>query len=348
MTEPVHQRVERPRQTPEPRIPPADTRLTPVASAMALVADELGDVEQRLGELLESTVAIIPQIGGHLTFAGGKRFRPMATLLAAKAAGYTSDKRITVAAAAELLHTATLLHDDVIDEGEFRRGRPAARLRYGNGMAVLTGDYCYARALQAVAHLGEPRAIQTMADAVTRMAEGEVAQLHVAGEWDVDRERYEMVIDRKTAALIEWCSAVAHLVEPTRARALARYGREVGYAFQIADDIIDYRLDRERSGKARGQDLREGKVTLPLILACERDPDLRVRLAETLRRGPPIDADDMTEILERVIALGGHEAARRAAERHVDSAVAALAELPPSPARAALEELARYIVERTT
>ncbi|MCA9700554.1 MAG: polyprenyl synthetase family protein, partial [Myxococcales bacterium] len=232
---------------------PADTQITPVASAMALVAEELGAVEQALGELLESTFAIIPEIGGHLTFAGGKRFRPMVTLLAAQAAGYRSDKRITVAAAGELLHTATLLHDDVIDEGDFRRGRPAARLRYGNGLAVLTGDYCYARALQAVAYLGEPAAIQTMADAVTRMAEGEVAQLHVAGEWDLDRERYYMVIDRKTAALISWCSAVAHLVAPSHAQALARYGREVGYAFQIADDIIDYSLDVADSGKARGQ-----------------------------------------------------------------------------------------------
>ncbi|PRQ07210.1 Octaprenyl-diphosphate synthase [Enhygromyxa salina] len=326
---------------------PADVQLPPVVAAMALVADELAEVEARLGQLLQSTVAIIPQVGGHLTFAGGKRFRPMVTLLAAKAAGYASDKRITVAAAAELLHTATLLHDDVIDEGEFRRGRPAARLRYGNGLAVLTGDYCYARALQAVAYLGESRAIQTMADAVTRMAEGEVAQLHVAGDWDFDTARYYMVIDRKTAALISWCSAVAHLVEPARAEALARYGREVGYAFQIADDIIDYSLDVHESGKARGQDLREGKATLPLILACEYRPSLRGRLESLLRDGPPVDEDDHAELVERVIAAGGLDGARRAADAHVDAAVEALGALPPSPARAALEQLARYIVRRT-
>jgi octaprenyl-diphosphate synthase len=326
---------------------PADIELTPVVSAMALVADELGQVERRLGDLLRSTFAIIPQVGGHLTFAGGKRFRPMVTLLAAQAAGYRSDKRITVAAAAELLHTATLLHDDVIDEGEFRRGRPAARLRYGNGLAVLTGDYCYARALQAVARLGEQRAIQTMADAVTRMAEGEVAQLHVAGEWDLDRERYYMVIDRKTAALISWCSSVAELVEPDMAKALARYGREVGYAFQIADDIIDYSLDVDVSGKARGQDLREGKATLPLILACERRPALRERLELMLRQGPPVDEDELGELLDAVIDSGALELARLAAKGHVEAAVDALADLPASPARAALEDLARYIVRRT-
>jgi octaprenyl-diphosphate synthase len=324
-----------------------DVQLTPVASAMALVADDLAEVELRLGELLHSTFAIIPQIGGHLTFAGGKRFRPMATLLAAQAAGYTSQKRIIVAAAAELLHTATLLHDDVIDEGEFRRGRPAARMRYGNGLTVLTGDYCYARALQAVAHLDEPRAIKTMADAVTRMAEGEVAQLHVAGRCDLDRERYYMVIDRKTAALISWCSAVAHLVEPELAEPLARYGREVGYAFQIADDIIDYSLDVDESGKARGQDLREGKATLPLLLACARHPSLRTELDALLGQGPPVDDEDLGELLDRVIDAGGLDEARQIAGAHVDAAVDALDALPVSPARAALEQLARYIVRRT-
>jgi octaprenyl-diphosphate synthase len=326
---------------------PADIQLTPVASAMALVAEELREVELRLGELLHSTFAIIPRIGGHLTFAGGKRFRPMATLLAAQAAGHRGEERLTIAAAAELLHTATLLHDDVIDEGEFRRGRPAARLRYGNGLAVLTGDYCYARALQAVAYLGDPRAIRTMADAVTRMAEGEVAQLHVAGESDLDRERYYMVIDRKTAALISWCAAVGHLVEARHAEALARYGREVGYAFQIADDIIDYSLDLDESGKARGQDLREGKATLPLILACERSPGLRTSLEAMLRAGPPVDEEELGELLERVIDAGGLEAARAAAHTHVEAAVEALTALPASPARSALDELAHYIVGRT-
>ncbi|PRQ05704.1 Octaprenyl-diphosphate synthase [Enhygromyxa salina] len=345
--EPAHDLALQARTHDPDQVEAADAQLTPVASAMALVADELVEVEARLGELLHSTVAIIPRVGGHLTFAGGKRFRPVTTLLAAQAARYRSDKRITVAAAAELLHTATLLHDDVIDEGEFRRGRPAAHLRYGNGLAVLTGDYCYARALQAVAYLGEPRAIQTMADAVTQMAEGEVAQLHVAGEWDLNRERYYMVIERKTAALIAWSSAVAHLIEPRHAEALARYGREVGYAFQIADDIIDYSLELRDSGKARGQDLREGKTTLPLILACEYRPALRTRLEAMLRQGPPVDEAELAELLDRVIAAGGLDGARRSAQAHVDAAIEALAALPRSPARGALEDLARYIVRRT-
>lgn len=347
MSESMHDQLRTALHRDDGRSLATDVQLAPVASAMSLVADDLGLVERRLAELLQSTFAIIPRIGGHLAFAGGKRFRPMLTLLAAAAADYEHDHRITVAAAAELLHTATLLHDDVIDEGEFRRGRPAARLRYGNGLAVLTGDYCYARALQAVAHLDDPRAIKTMADAVTRMAEGEVAQLHVAGECDFDRERYDMVIDRKTAALISWCSAVAHLVEPRFAEALACYGREVGFAFQIADDIIDYSLDVGESGKARGQDLREGKATLPLLLACENRPDLRVDIETLLRSGPPVDEDELGELLERIIDAGGLDAARHHANRHVEAAIAALSALPASPARSALEDLAVYIVRRT-
>lgn len=333
---------------------PADTRVAPVASAMALVADELDLVERRLGKLLQSTIAIIPRIGGHLTFAGGKRFRPMVTLLAAQAAGYRDEHRITIAAAGELLHTATLLHDDVVDEGEFRRGRPTARMRFGNGLAVLTGDYCYARALQAVARIGEARAIQSMADAVVRMAEGEVAQLSVAGDLDLDRDRYGMVIERKTAALIAWCSSVGQLVEPSVAAALAEYGRAVGFAFQIADDIIDFTLDVDRSGKDRGQDLREGKATLPLILACERVPALRNAFESLLRnaapaegRVPQVDEDELLELIDRVAAAGGLDAAREVAERHVAAGNAALQILPPSPARSALEQLAQYIVRRT-
>lgn len=331
----------------EARIPPVDSQIAPVGAAMALVADELDQVERRLGTMLQSTLAIIPRIGGHLTFAGGKRFRPMVTLLAAQAAGYRDEHRITIAAAGELLHTATLLHDDVIDEGEFRRGRPAARMRYGNGLAVLTGDYCYARALQAVARIGEARAIQSMADAVVRMAEGEVAQLHVAGDCDLDRERYSMVIERKTAALIGWCSAVGQLVEPEIGAALGEYGRAVGFAFQIADDIIDYTLDVDRSGKTRGQDLREGKATLPLILACERAPALLGALERLLRGGAPVDEDELIELIERVAVVGALDEAREVAEQHVAAANAALRVLPASPARAALEDLARYIVRRT-
>ena len=189
-----------------------------IDGASALVAAELHEVEVRLTELLQSSIAIIPELSGQLAFAGGKRFRPLVALLAARACGFIDPVRITIAAVGELLHTATLLHDDVIDHGEFRRGRPTARLQYGNGMAVLTGDFCLARGLQAIAYAGRLTAVQTLADAVTRMAEGEVAQLQVAGDATLDRERYYLVIDRKTAALIAWCASLGGLVEPSKNR----------------------------------------------------------------------------------------------------------------------------------
>lgn len=316
--------------------------------ATALVAGELHEVEARLAELLQSSIAIIPELSGQLAFAGGKRFRPLVALLAARAAGFIDPVRITIAAVGELLHTATLLHDDVIDSGEFRRGRPTARLQFGNGMAVLTGDFCLARGLQAIAHAGRIEAVQTLADAVTRMTEGEVAQLQVAGDASLDRERYYLVIDRKTAALIAWCASIGGLLAPRIASALHRYGLEIGYAFQIADDVLDYTSDVDQTGKARGQDLRDGKLTLPLILACADDPGLRRRLTQLLAGGPPLDLEAAAELVARVGSSSAVEQAAAVAEAHARAAIAQLAELPPSPAREALAELAHYVARRRT
>jgi octaprenyl-diphosphate synthase len=318
-----------------------------VAAAVGLVAADLERVEHELAGLLQSTVAIIPQVGGHLVFAGGKRFRPLITLLAARAAGLHDQARITIAAVGELLHTATLLHDDVIDSGEYRRGRPSARLRYGNGMAVLTGDYCLARGLQATARLDRLVAVQTMADTVTRMAEGEVAQLHAAGEWKLDRERYYMVIDRKTAALIAWCTSVAGLVDAAFRPALERYGSEVGYAFQIADDVLDYTAGIDRTGKRRGQDLADGKLTLPAILACEEDRALRADLRRLLQHGPRADPDALAAIVDRVAVSPAIERGRELARAHARRGAEALAALPGSPARDALSTVAAYVAGRS-
>jgi octaprenyl-diphosphate synthase len=323
-------------------------RTITIDAASALVAGELQEVEQRLADLLQSSIAVIPELSGQLAFAGGKRFRPLVALLAARAAGFIDPVRITVAAVGELLHTATLLHDDVIDSGEYRRGRPTARLQFGNGMAVLTGDFCLARGLQAIAYAGRLGAVQTLADAVTRMAEGEVAQLQVAGDATLDRERYYLVIDRKTAALIAWCASLGGLVEPRVSAALHRYGLEIGYAFQIADDVLDYTSDVDETGKARGQDLRDGKLTLPLILACQHDPGLRRHLLQLLGDGPPQDHDAASELVARVAASSAVEQAAEVAEAHADAAIAQLAQLPDSAARDALAALARYVARRRT
>ena len=315
-------------------------------ASFALVASDLDAVEAKLADLLQSSIAIIPEVSGHLAFAGGKRFRPLVTLLAAKAAGYGDDARIALAAAGELLHTATLLHDDVIDGGTFRRGRVTARLAYGNGMAVLTGDFCFARALHAVAQVGRLRAVETLSRAVTRMAEGEVAQLNVAGDFSLDHERYYAVIDRKTAALIAWCCSLGGLPAAPVSEALSAYGLHLGYAFQIADDILDYALDVETTGKARAQDLRDGKMTLPLVLACERDTRLQTIVRTALEGVPPVDEMAVHAILEHVMATNALALASDVARTHAGQAVAALRVLPPSRARDALENLADYVVER--
>ncbi|MEX1363803.1 MAG: polyprenyl synthetase family protein [Nannocystaceae bacterium] len=336
--------------------PPPRSPAALIEQALALVLDDLAACERRFAELLHSDIAVIPEVGGHIAFAGGKRFRPMLTLLAAAACGFEGPERLTIAAVGELLHTATLLHDDVIDEGEFRRGRPASRMRYGNGMAVLAGDYCLARALQAVAHTGNDVAVRSLADTVTRMAEGEVAQLDAAGRFSLDRDRYRLVIDRKTAALIAWCASVAGLVQSSFVEPLRRYGHEIGHAFQIADDVLDLHpapaggttgnKQPGGSGKDPGQDLREGKMTLPIILACEADATLRSRVQAALEAGPPMDDGQVSELLERIAATEAAEHALELAEAHAATAVRSLRTLPPSPARDALADAAQYVVVR--
>ena len=311
-----------------------------------LVTADLAAVETKLAELLDSEVEAIPQVVGHLAFAAGKRFRPLVTLLAAAAVGFEDDARRTVAAVGELLHTATLLHDDVVDGGAFRRGRPAARVVFGNGLAVLSGDFCLARALEAMAALGRIEAMRTMAHMVARMAEGEVAQLALAGRFDVDVARYYAVIDRKTAALIGWCSQIAGLADPRFRGPLETYGLELGYAFQIADDVLDFASGVGVTGKARGQDFRDGKMTLPLLLACRHDAALARSVERALSGRPPIDEATAQTVVEAVASSPALDRARAIAAEHAEKAAAALEAVPTGPARAALEDLSDYVVRR--
>lgn len=319
-----------------------------VADAVALVAIDLAACERTLEEMLRSSVASIPAVAGHLAFAGGKRLRPLLTLLCARAAGYDDPARVVIAAAAELIHTATLLHDDVIDAGEFRRGRPAARLEFGNGLAVLTGDFCLARALQAISRTGWARATATVADTITRMAEGEVAQLAACGDDSLDRDRYAMVVERKTATLIAWCTSVAGLVDPAYVDTLTLYGRELGFAFQLADDVLDYARELAETGKEPGQDVRDGKMTLPLILACQGDARLHARVRTALVAGPPMPDATVRALVDAVKSGDAIPRANAIAMEHAERAAAALAALPPSRARTALESLTAYVVRRTS
>src|SRR6478735_8942846 len=325
----------------------ADLNTANLDGIIALVGEEMKVVEARLAERMESPIGSIPQVGAHLLAAGGKRLRPLLAVLAARAAEAPLEHAVAVGCAAELIHTATLYHDDVVDDGRVRRGRPAARMVFGNGVVVLVGDFCLARALETVALTGSLPVVQSLAATVTEMAEGEVSQLERAGNPDATVEDYFRVIDRKTASLIAWCARVGGSADAALAPALERYGRALGRAFQIADDVLDCAVDETTAGKSVGHDIQEGKLTLPVLLACEADPELGRRIRKQLgEQGVP--AAVAAEILADVRAAGGVDKARRKAAALADEAVRALEALAPSPYRDALRVLAHLSADRSS
>ncbi len=312
-----------------------------------LVSADMQKVEALLRERMHSAIGTIPDVGAHLLLAGGKRLRPLIAALAGRATGADPALALAVGCAAELIHTATLYHDDVVDDGRVRRGRPAARMVFGNGIVVLVGDFCLARALETVALTGSLPLVQSLAATVTEMAEGEVAQLERAGNAEVTTAEYFDVIDRKTASLIAWCARVGGAAPPPADAALARFGRAVGRAFQIADDILDCAGAESVTGKSVGHDLKEGKLTLPVLLACEIDPGVRARLRRELGEGGLSDASTR-ELLELVRRVGGVDRARARAHSIAAEAIAELQVLPESRHREGLADLARLSVERVS
>lgn len=306
------------------------------ADVFALAAPKMVAAEARLRELVASEVDVVGAIGEYTASAGGKRLRPLLTALGAGAVGYTGPLE-GLMCAGELIHLGSLLHDDVVDEGLMRRGKPAAQMVYGNAAVILTGDFCLARAVLLAAEDGGHAPVTTLARAVTAMAEGEVLQLQRAGNLDTTLEHYLEMIDKKSAALIAWCASAAAWAQGDRAaaEALERFGRQVGVAFQITDDVLDY---GGPTGKEPGADLREKKLTLPLLYAMERDPSIRQR----------IHTDDVATLLALVTATGALDSALAEARRRVDHALAALDVLPPSVWRDALGVLGRYLVERAS
>jgi len=324
----------------------ADRRPDRMTGVLELVADEMAAVELALRARMDSPIGAIPEVGAHLLQAGGKRLRPLLAVLAARAVDIPMELAVSVGAAAELIHTATLYHDDVVDDGRVRRGRPAARMIYGNGIVVLVGDFCLARALETVALTGSLVAVQSLAATVTEMAEGEVAQLERAGNPEATIEDYLRVIDRKTASLIAWCARVGGASRPEHDRALERYGRALGRAFQIADDVLDCAGDEETTGKSVGQDIQEGKLTLPVLYACELDSALRETVRATVGERA-MSAEDALGILRRTRAVGGVDRARARAAQLATDAAGELRALPASRYRDALADLTALTTDRT-
>ncbi|MGE5759583.1 MAG: octaprenyl diphosphate synthase [Gemmatimonadota bacterium] len=313
-----------------------------------LVADDLRRVDQVIVERLASDVVLVNQISQYIIGGGGKRLRPLSVLLAARACGYAGHHHVEAAAIIEFIHTATLLHDDVVDGSEMRRGRDTANHVFGNQASVLVGDYLYSRSFQMMVSLDDLRIQGVMADATNTIAMGEVLQLMNAHDPDTTEERYFEVIYRKTAKLFEagaqMAAILANAPRPVE-QAMIAYGRHLGMAFQLVDDMLDYRANREELGKNLGDDLAEGKPTLPLIYALSHSSPAEVaRIRAAIEEGGLEDLEAITRTIE---SSGGLEYTARLAQRERDLATGALADLPDSAYKQALHALADFAVSRT-
>jgi octaprenyl-diphosphate synthase len=323
-------------------------------STLAPIAEDLARVDALIRRRLDSDVALVRQVAEYLIASGGKRLRPALLLLACGALGYkdrkglgnsSSEARLVLAAVIEFIHTATLLHDDVVDASDLRRGRTTANAAFGNAPAVLVGDFLYSRAFQMMVEVSDMRVMQVLAEATNTIAAGEVMQLMGSHDPDVDEARYLEVIRRKTAKLFEAAAQLAAVLsrQDKFEQRLAEYGRHVGTAFQVVDDVLDYSGD---IGKSLGDDLAEGKVTLPLIytMRCGSAPQaalVRKAIAEGGR-------EDFSRVLEAIRACGALDYALAAAQREADAAGRAIAPLPESEYKRSLLELASFAVTRAS
>ena len=313
----------------------------------SLAQADMAAVDALIRARLASDVVLINQIADHIISAGGKRLRPMLVVLAGQACGPTTPDHHQLAAIIEFIHTSTLLHDDVVDESDLRRGRSTANALWGNAPSVLVGDFLYSRSFQLMVELDRMDVMRLLADTTNRIAEGEVLQLLHVHNPDTDEAAYLRVIERKTAVLFAAgtrLGAMASDVDEGIQRRLYDYGMALGYAFQIADDVLDYTADAEALGKNLGDDLAEGKATLPLIHAIRHsDTGTAERLRAIVQEG---DAGAMPEVLAAIRATGGLDYSRERARHYAAMAEQALDGLPESDALAALRGLARYAVER--
>ncbi len=316
----------------------------------SLAATDMAAVDALIRRRLSSDVVLINQIADHIISAGGKRLRPMLVMLAGHAVGGTGAgaEHHQLAAIIEFIHTSTLLHDDVVDESSLRRGRSTANALWGNAPSVLVGDFLYSRSFQLMVELDRMPVMQILADTTNRIAEGEVLQLLHVHNPDTDEAAYLRVIERKTAVLFAAATrlgALASGVDEATQQALYDYGMNLGYAFQIADDVLDYSANADELGKNLGDDLAEGKATLPLIHAmAHSDAVTRERLRGIVQDG---DASAMPEVLAAIHATGGLDYSRVRAEEYAERAERALAGLGENEAVAALRGLARYAVQRS-
>ena len=314
-----------------------------------LVRSDLANVDNVIRARLKSSVPLVDQVAEHIIAGGGKRLRPLLVVLAGRACGSAGDTCLEAAAFIEFIHTATLLHDDVVDGSSMRRGRETANEAFGNQASVLVGDFVYSRAFQMMATLSSQRVMEIMADATNVIAEGEVLQLMNAHDPETTEQRYLEVIYRKTARLFEAGAEVAGVLSkstPDVQQALAGYGRHLGTAYQLVDDVLDYRSDPALRGKNIGDDLAEGKPTLPLIHALKHgSATQQAAIRRAIEEG---GIEQLDTIIAAIDSTGGLDYAAQFARTETDKALAALGPLPQTPYKDGLAALARFAVAHTT
>jgi octaprenyl-diphosphate synthase len=327
---------------------PIQTPLPSIEQVYELISHDFDLVNQLITRRLHSEVALINQLSNYIIYSGGKRLRPVLVLLSAHALGYQGQQHINLAAIVEFIHTATLLHDDVVDASEKRRGNDTANAIWGNEAAVLVGDFLYSRAFQMMVDARSMRIMEILSDATNTIAEGEVLQLLNCNDPDTTEERYLDVIHCKTAKLFEAAAQLGAVIcnaKPEQEIAMAKYGMYLGTAFQLVDDVLDYSASSEEIGKNIGDDLAEGKPTLPLIRAMRKGTDAQTKVIRTaIEHG---GRDNITDVLAAIATTDAIAYTAKKAREEADKAICMLEKIPPSPYRNALTSLAEFAVERT-
>jgi octaprenyl-diphosphate synthase len=316
---------------------------------LSAVEDDLSDIEKALSDNLNPYLDLVSEVAGHLLFSGGKRLRPLLMVLSARLCGYTGDYEKTFSTALEYLHTATLLHDDLVDEATLRRGKEVAHSNWGNSITVLVGDYLLARALSISAGTGRLRVIRILAELTENMSQGEVHQLMRKGDINLKEDEYLEVIRRKTAMHFEAACRVSAIIADASQEsetALADFGYNLGIAFQMADDLFDYTLTTTDFGKAVGADLREGKLTLPVISALRNaasdDKELMIKIIQD----PNFSVEDFETLIELLDKHGGLVYTQKLAAAYIDKAKQALCTFDSSPTRDIMLDIADYALAR--
>lgn len=317
--------------------------------ALSLIGEDLKRVEEQFRKDLQSDVPLIRKVGEYVLSSGGKRIRPALLLLSARLCGYTGDRHVPLASVVEFIHTATLLHDDVVDNANLRRGNASANTLWGNEASVLVGDFLFSKSFSLMVADGDLRVLQVMSDATTVIAEGEVLQLICTSDLDLTEERYVEVIKSKTAILISAAcrsGAILGKASTEREEAMSSFGMELGVAFQLMDDTLDYIADQDQFGKSIGHDLEEGKITLPLMHTLSRCTPEHKEIISAIVLKDSLDEEDFATVNGLVRSYGGIDYTMAAARDCIARAIDALSVFDDSQEKRAMVSLAKYIVSR--